>query len=246
VLALLVAMTLLGEGRHINAVAATALLIAPNVAGIVVWALLTVLGARSRGGAFGRAVAALARHRRAPAHVRRVWPSAARSTRNTSRLGAGRAQPLLWALVYAAAALIVGVVLALASTGSAGRPPSSRRRRCTTRRRRSPGCPSTSACRRGAEQLDDPDASRLLGRWLIASTLAYGTLPHAAGAVVRRGADARARGRLDLDRPYYRRLIARFEALAPTRVLDAEHAEHAAPAPAPRPRPAAVNPARWC
>ena len=36
---------------------------------------------------------------------------------------------------------------------------------------------------------------------------------------------------LDLDEPYYRRLIARFEALAPTRVLDAEHAA-AAPVPA--------------
>ena len=110
VLALLVAMTLLGEGRHINAVAATALLIAPNVAGIVVWALLTVLGARSQGGAFGRAVAALARHRRAPAHVRRVWPSAARvlDAQHLTAWALGGLNHLLWALVYAAAALIVG------------------------------------------------------------------------------------------------------------------------------------------
>ena len=36
VLALLVAMALLGQGRHINAVAAIALLIAPNVLGIIV------------------------------------------------------------------------------------------------------------------------------------------------------------------------------------------------------------------
>ncbi len=236
VLALLVAMALLGEGRHINAVAAIALLIAPNVAGIVVWALLTVLGARSQGGAFGRAVAALARHRRAPAHVRRVWPSAARvlDAQHLTAWALGGLNHLLWALVYAAAALIVGVVLALSQYRLGWETTILAPQTLHDAAQAIAWLPEHLGLpAQVPEQLDDPDASRLLGRWLIASTLAYGTLPRTllallCGAVLMRA----RRGRLDLDEPYYRRLIARFEALAPTRVLDAEHAEHAAPAPA--------------
>jgi hypothetical protein len=230
VLAGLVALALLGEGRRINAVAAITLLIAPNLLGIVVWAVLAVAGARGGSGAFGRAVAALARHRRAPEHVRRVWPAAA-CVLDAQRLtvwALGGLNHLLWALVYAAAALMLVAVFALSeyrlgwettilapqtlhdvARGIAWLPEQL-------------GLPAQVP-----ENLDDPGASRLLGRWLIAGTLAYGTLPRALLALLC-GAVLLARRRrglpLDLDDPYHRRLIARFEALAPTRVLDAEHA----------------------
>ena len=237
VLALLVAMALLGQGRHINAVAAIALLIAPNVLGIVVWALLTVLGARSQGGAFGRAVAALARWRLAPQHVRRVWPSAARAldAQHLTTWVLGGLNHLLWAIVYTAAALLLWAVLAFSAyrlgweTTILAPQTLHDAAQAIAWLPEHIGLPAPVP-----EDLDDPDASRLLGYWLIACTLAYGALPRLllatlCTAVWRRRRDA---GTLDLDEPYYRRLIARFEALAPTRVLDAEHARHAAPAPA--------------
>lgn len=234
VLAGLVALAMLGDGRRINAVAAIVLLIAPNLLGIVVWAAFAALGPRGSGaGAFGRAVAALARHRRAPEHVRRVWPAAARvlDAQGLTAWALGGLNHLLWAMVYAAAALILVAVFALSeyrlgwettilapqtlhdiASGIAWLPERI-------------GLPAQVPA-----QLADPDASSLLGRWLIAGTLAYGTLPRTllallCGAVLLN----RRRGfALDLDDPYHRRVLARLEALAPTRVIDGEHA---APAP---------------
>lgn len=234
VLALLVAMALLGEGRHINAVAAIVLLVAPNVFGIVVWAGLTVLGARSQGGAFGRAVAALARHRRAPAHVRRVWPAAARvlDAQHLTAWALGGLNHLLWALVYAAASLILVAVFAFSAYRLGWETTILEPRTLHDIAQAIAWLPGHIGLpSQVPQQPEDPDASLLLARWLIAGTLAYGTLPRAllallCGAVLltqRRGLA------LDLDDPYCRRLIARFEALAPTRVLDDEHA---LPAPA--------------
>jgi len=232
-LAVVVALSMLGGGRRINAVAAIALLVVPNLVGIVAWSVLALAGARGGEGAFGRAVAALARHPRAPQHVRRVWPAAARVL-DAQRLTAwalGGLNHLLWAIVYAASALILVAVFALSeyrlgwettilapqtlhdvAQGIAWLP-------------RQLGLPAEVPAR-----LDDPEASRLLGRWLIAGTLAYGTLPRAllallCGAVLL----ARRRGfALDLDDPYHRRVLARLEAMAPTQVIDAEHAAAAA------------------
>lgn len=235
VLAALVALAMLGDGRRINAVGAIVLLIAPNVLGILAWAAFVGLGPRGSGaGAFGRAVAALARHRRAPEHVRRVWPAAARvlDAQGLTAWALGGLNHLLWAMVYAAAALILVAVFALSeyrlgwettilspqtlhdiAHGIAWLPERL-------------GLPAEVP-----QELDDPDASRLLGRWLIAGTLAYGTLPRVllallCGAVLLQ----RRRGfALDLDDPYHRRVIARLEALAPTQVIDGEQAPPAAP-----------------
>ncbi|MGD9834980.1 MAG: DUF2868 domain-containing protein [Piscinibacter sp.] len=233
-LAGLVSLAMLGDGRRINAVAAIALLIAPNLMGILVWAAFAALGPRGSGaGAFGRAVAALARHRRAPEHVRRVWPAAARvlDAQGLTAWALGGLNHLLWAMVYAAAALILGLVFALSeyrlgwettilapqtlhdiARGIAWLPEHI-------------GLPAQVP-----EQLGDPDASRLLGRWLIAGTLAYGTLPRALMALLCAAVLLkRRRGfALDLDDPYHRRVLARLEALAPTRVIDDEHASPAA------------------
>lgn len=229
VLATLVAFTLLGEGRHINAVAAIVLLVAPNLLGILAWAVLTVFGARSQGGAFGRAVAALARWRRAPEHVRRVWPAAARvlDAQHLTAWALGGLNHLLWALVYAAAALILVAVFAFSAYRLGWETTILAPQTLHDIAQAIAWLPEHIGLpAQVPQQLDDPDASLLLARWLIAGTLAYGTLPRAllallCGAVLR----ARRRGfALDLDDPYVRRLIARFEALAPTRVLDDEHA----------------------
>lgn len=233
VLAAMVAMAMLGDGHRINAVAAIVLLIAPNLLGIVVWAAFVLLGPRGSGaGAFGRAVAALARHRRAPEHVRRVWPAAARvlDAQGLTAWALGGLNHLLWAMVYAAAALILLAVFALSeyrlgweTTILAPQTLHDIARGIAWWPERI-GLPAEVPA-----QLDDPDASRLLGRWLIAGTLAYGTLPRVllallSGTVLLR----RRRGfRLDLDEPYHRRVIARLEALAPTQVIDGEQASPA-------------------
>ncbi len=242
VLATAVSFSLLGEGRHINAVAAIVLLIVPNALGIGAWGVLTVMGSRDPGGAFGRAVAAVAAHRRAPAHVRRVWPAAAREL-DALRLtpwALGGLNHLLWALVYAAATLIVAAVLALSqyrlgweTTILAPQTLHDAAQAIAWLPERL-GLPAAVPA-----QLDDPEASRLLGRWLIAATLVYGTLPRALLALLC-GTVLRVRPRravLDLADPYYRRVVARLDALSPTRVLDVEqaatappHASEAAPA----------------
>ncbi|TXC65183.1 DUF2868 domain-containing protein [Piscinibacter aquaticus] len=235
VLATMVALTLLGDGHRINAVAAIVMLIAPNVLGIVVWAAFVLLGPRGSGaGAFGRAVSAVARHRRAPEHVRRVWPAAARvlDAQGLTAWALGGLNHLLWAMVYAAAALILAAAFALSQyrlgweTTILAPQTLHDIARAIARWPGQIGLPADVPA-----QLDDPDASRLLGRWLIAGTLAYGTMPRVllallCGAVLLR----RRRGlALDLDEPYHRRVIARLEALAPTRVIDAEHAPPVAP-----------------
>ena len=99
VLALLVAMALLGQGRHINAVAAIALLIAPNVLGVVVWALLTVLERAQRNGAFGRA-GGRARWRLAPQRAAQSDPRRARlDAQHLTAWVLGGLNHLLWAVV---------------------------------------------------------------------------------------------------------------------------------------------------
>ena len=71
-----------------------------------------------------------------------------------------------------------------------------------------------------------PGASQALGWWLISGTLVYGALPRLL-LLVLCVAVTLSRSRslpLDLQDPYHRRLISRFELLAPTQVIDSERA----------------------
>lgn len=78
--------------------------------------------------------------------------------------------------------------------------------------------------------------------WLIGCVLVYGLLLRLLSAALCLLVWRRAQARLapDLAEPYARRLLARFAALAPVEVLDRENAA----APAARPRPGAIDPAR--
>lgn len=229
VLAMAVTLALLGDGRRINAIAAIALLVVPNVLGMLAWAVFAAFGGRGGAGLFGRAVAAAARHRRVGAQVRRVWPAAARvlDAQGLTAWALGGLNHLLWALVYTTTALALAAVFSLSAyrlvweTTILAPQTLQQIARGIAWLPEAIGLPAPVP-----EQLDEPQASRLLGGWLIAGTLAYGTLPRLlllalCGAVLL----ARRRGfALDLDDPCHRRVLARLEALAPTRVLDDEHA----------------------
>lgn len=229
VLAGLVTLALLGEGRRINAVAAIAMLIVPNLLGILAWAAFAAFGARGGAGLAGRGVAAAARSRWSPAHVRRVWPAAARvlDAQGLTPWALGGLNHLLWALVYTTAAFALAAVFSFSRYELAWETTILSPQTLQEIARGIAWLPSLIGLpARVPEGLDDPQASQLLGGWLIAGTLAYGALPRAllaalCGAVLL----ARRRGlALDLDDPYHRRVLARLEALAPTQVLDGEHA----------------------
>ncbi len=72
--------------------------------------------------------------------------------------------------------------------------------------------------------------SQAIAWWLLASALLYGLLPRVLALLVCLGVWRHRASRLALDTrdPYFRRLVARFTAMAPATVVDAEH-------PAPRP-----------
>jgi len=233
-LAGLVTLALLGEGRRINAVAAMALLVAPNLLGILAWLAYAALGARAGAGLAGRAVAALARSRWAGAHVRRIWPAAARvlDAQGLTAWALGGLNHLVWTLVYTLAAFAVAAVFSFSRYQLAWETtilsPQALQEiaRVIAWLPRHIGLPAPVP-----ETLDDPQASQMLGVWLIAGTLAYGALPRVllallCGAVL---AARRRRLTLDIDDPYHRRVLARLEALAPTRVIDDEHAAPASP-----------------
>ncbi len=233
-LAFVLALTLLGEGRRINALAAIALLVAPNLIGIAAWALLTLFGRHGGAGVLGGAVAALARWQRMPAHMRRVWPAAARvlDAQGLTAWAIGGLNHLLWAIAYAGAALAVAAVLSFSAYRLSWETTILAPQALHDIAQALAWLPERLGLpAQVPAQLDDPDASRLLGRWLIAATLVYGALPRVllallCGTVLR----ARRHGfALDLGEPYYRRLIARFEALAPTQVIDDEHAASTPP-----------------
>ncbi|MFT3666890.1 DUF2868 domain-containing protein [Piscinibacter sp.] len=233
-LGLLVALGLLGSQRQINALAVMLSLIFFNGVGILLWAFFALGGAQRGAGVWGGALGALARHRRLPASLRRVWPAALRvlAARRLTAWALGGLNHLLWALVYGAAALILTAVFAFSAyrlgweTTILAPQTLGRVAEAIAWLPERIGLPAPVP-----EYPDDQGASRALGQWLITGTLVYGVLPRAllvalCGAVLWR---RRRGGALDLDDPYYRRLIARFEAIAPTRVLDGEHAHDAAP-----------------
>ncbi|WP_372657241.1 DUF2868 domain-containing protein [Hydrogenophaga sp.] len=82
----------------------------------------------------------------------------------------------------------------------------------------------------------DPVSSHALAWWLVACTLVYGLLPRVLAllACVWIVKTRHARLALDTRDPYFRKLMARFTALDPTRIVDAEQA----------PAPTAVPPRR--
>ena len=69
-------------------------------------------------------------------------------------------------------------------------------------------------------------SSSPIALWLLASTFLYGLLPRLVALVVCAGVWFRRAGHLSLDTrdPYFRQLAARFAAMAPATVIDAEHA----------------------
>ena len=74
--------------------------------------------------------------------------------------------------------------------------------------------------------LNSAPRSLPIALWLLACTFLYGFLPRLVALVVCAAAWFRRSGRLSLDTsdPYFRQLAARFSAMAPATVVDAEHA----------------------
>ena len=228
-LAALLTLSLLGEGRRINALAALALLVLPNLAGIVAWALLVVGPGRGGAGLFGHAAAWLGRRRPWRRRAARVVPAALRLL-DASRLTPwllGGLNHLLWAVAYLLAALALVAVLAFSAYRLGWETTILSPQTLHGTARTLAWWPALLGLpARVPDSAEAAGASQALGWWLISGTLAYGALPRlllfVLCAVV-----ARARStalRLDTQDPYYRTLINRFEALAPTRVVDAEHA----------------------
>ena len=74
--------------------------------------------------------------------------------------------------------------------------------------------------------LNSAPPSLPIAMWLLASTFLYGFLPRFLALLVCGAIWFRRSGRLSLDTrdPYFRQLAARFSAMAPATVVDAEHA----------------------
>lgn len=244
--AALVTMSLLGDGRRINALAALALLVLPNLAGMLAWALFAALPGRGGAGALGHAAAWLGRRGPWQRRAARVVPAALRLL-DACRLAPwllGGLNHLLWAVAYLLAALGLVAVLSLAEYRLGFETTILSPQTLYGWARAIAWLPAQLGLpARVPDPADAAGASHALGWWLISGTLAYGALPRllllalcAAVARSRTGALT-----LDTQDPYYRTLINRFEALAPTQVIDAEQAAPAAQRDA-RPATAAAGP----
>jgi Protein of unknown function (DUF2868) len=227
--AALLTVSLLGDGRRINALAALALLVLPNLAGIVAWALFAALPGRGGAGVLGHAAAWLGKRGPWQRRAARVVPAALRLL-DRSRLSPwllGGLNHLLWAVAYLLAALGLVAVLSLAEYRLGFETTLLAPQTLHEWARGIAWWPAQLGL---PAQVPDPadaaGASHALGWWLVSGTLAYGALPRllllALCAVVARARAAALS--LDTQDPYYRTLINRFEALAPTLVLDAEQA----------------------
>ena len=230
--AALVTMSLLGDGRRINALAALALLVVPNLAGMLAWALFAALPGRGGAGVLGHAAAWLGRRGPWQQRAARVVPAALRLL-DASRLAPwllGGLNHLLWAVAYLLAALGLAAVLSLSEYRLAVETTILSPQTLYETARAIAWLPAQLGL---PAQVPDPaDAtgtSHALGWWLISGTLAYGALPRLLLLALCAGV-ARARSTtltLDTQDPYYRMLINRFEALAPTQVIDAEQSQPA-------------------
>lgn len=231
--AALLAISMLGEGRRINALAAMALLIVPNTIGIVLWALLAAGSGRRGAGLLGTAAAALARQRWAQGRARRVLPAASRllDAQRLTPWVLGGLNHLLWTLAYGLAALLLAAVLALSEYRLVWETTILSPQTLHEASRTLAWLPARLGLpAQVPAHAEAPGASQALGWWLISGTLVYGALPRllllGLCVVV---ALSRSRGlALDTRDPYYRRLINRFEVMAPTHVIDSERAAPAA------------------
>lgn len=227
--AALLALSMLGEGRRINALAAMALLIAPNAIGIALWALLLLGGGRGGAGWLAGGAASLARQRWAQGGVQRVLPAASRllDAQRLTPWVLGGLNHGLWALAYGLAALLLAAVLAFSAYRLGWETTILSPQTLQEIARTLAWLPTALGLpAQVPADAEAPGASQALGWWLISGTLVYGALPRllllALCVVV-----ALSRSRdlpLDLQDPYHRRLISRFEALAPTQVIDSERA----------------------
>ena len=227
--AALVTMSLLGDGRRINALAALALLVLPNFAGIAAWALFAALPGHGGAGVLGHAAAWLGRRGPWQRRSARVAPAALRLL-DASRLAPwllGGLNHLLWAVAYLLAALGLVAVLSLSEYRLGFETTILSPQALHDTARAIAWLPDQLGLpARVPDAAQTTGASHALGWWLISGTLAYGALPRllllALCAMVARARSAALA--LDTQDPYYRTLINRFEALAPTQVIDAEHA----------------------
>jgi Protein of unknown function (DUF2868) len=227
--AALLALSMLGEGRRINALAAMALLIVPNAIGIVLWAVLLIGGGRGGAGWLAGAAASLARQRWAQGGVQRVLPAALRllDAQRLTPWVLGGLNHGLWALAYGLAALLLAAVLAFSAYRLGWETTILSPRTLQEIARALAWLPAALGLpAQVPADAEAPGASHALGWWLISGTLVYGALLRLL-LLALCVAVMLARGRslpLDLQDPYHRRLISRFELLAPTQVIDSERA----------------------
>lgn len=229
----------LGEGRALNAMAAWVALIVPNALGLVVWAVIAASAGHGGQGWLGAGLQRLARWRFGRGRRAEVL---AAITRVIDRHGLGPwvwggLNHLLWAVAYAA--VIVGLLMAFAvreyrlgwETTILSGGFFDGFVRDTAWLPAQLGLPAGEALAAGGAA-----SSAALARWLIASVATYALLPRllALGLCLLVAARRRHRLTLDLQQPYFRKLINRFEAIAPTRVVDAEHARPGPPREASR------------
>lgn len=232
--AAVLAMSLLGDGHRINALAAMALLVLPNLAGIALWAL--VVASSGRGGSGALAAAAAWVWQRLPWQRRpaRVLPGTLRlldAMRLTPWL-IGGLNHLLWALAYGLAALLLTAVLALSAYRLGWETTILSATTLQDLARAIGWLPAQLGLPAGVPEHPHGEVgSRALGWWLISGTLVYGALPRLLLLVLCIAVMwMRSRALpLDTQDPYYRKLISRFEALAPTQVIDEEHAAQGVP-----------------
>lgn len=87
----------------------------------------------------------------------------------------------------------------------------------------------------GTQALPLGDSARSAALWLLGCVLVYGLLVRGLCALWCAGVWQRRKNRLQLDTsdPYFRRLLARFEALEPSRITDQEGARPAVPSASP-------------
>jgi hypothetical protein len=222
VLASSIVAAVLGGDRTLNAAAALGLALVPNLVGLPIWIVAVAL-ARGGEGVLGRALRQAARLGWLSNHAPQVLAAAARLL-DRHRLTAwvwGGVNHALWALAY---------LIALAAMAFAFGVRSYRLGWETTIL--PPGffdglyrlvawgpVPGAGTLAAGGEA-----ASAALAWWLLGGVAAYGLGLRVFALAVCWGRWRYGRRRLaiDLSDPYFRRLLNRFDALAPTRIVDVE------------------------
>lgn len=222
-------VSLLGEGRRINALAAMVVMLVPNAVGILAWALFAARGGRGGVGLFTRTAVWLGQQRWSGVRLRRIWPALARllEARGLIAWVLGVLNHTLWCWVYVGAGIGLLAVLSFAEYRLGFETTILAQQTLTDIARLLAWWPQQLGLpARIADVASPAEASQRLGLWLISGVLAYGALPRmllallCLGVMHRRTRDLH----LDLADPYNRRVLARLGALAPTRVLDHEHA----------------------